>query len=86
MPRYQMEFDTVNGPVRHMVDIDDEERLDGVLDEILWELKEHGRFLKGNGEPQVSCNGKVLDFALPLQRQGVFPNDVLRVATLVLPA
>lgn len=84
MPRYQMEFDTVNGAVRHVVDIDDEERLEGVLDEILWELKEHGRYLKGNGEPQVSCNGRVLDFAVPLPRQQVQPNDVLRVTTIAV--
>ena len=84
MPKYQMVFDTVNGEVRHTVDIDNDERLEGTLDEILWELKERGKVLKGNGEPQVSCNGKVLDFGLPVSRQGVYPNDVLRVTTIAM--
>lgn len=82
MPKYQISFDTVNGEVRHWVDIDDDERLDRVLDEILWELKERGRYLKGKGEPQVkSNNDRILDFALPLKDQGVYPSDLLRVST-----
>jgi hypothetical protein len=82
MPKYQMIFDTVNGDVRHNVDIDNDERLEGTLDEILWELHQRGDDLKAGGEPQVSCNGKTLDFHLPLPRQGVAPNDVLRVTTI----
>jgi len=85
MPKYQMVFDTMRGEVRHTVDIDADERLEKTLDEILWELKsEKGGVLKGNGDPQVACNGKVLDLGLPLPRQGVYPNDVLRVTTIAI--
>jgi len=82
MPKYQMVLDTVKGEVRHTVDIDNDERLEKALDEILWDLKnERGEVLK-DGEPQVACNGKVLDLGAPLPRQGVYPHDVLRVSTI----
>lgn len=82
MPKYQFYFETVNGEIKYNVDIDDSEILDGVLDEILYELRERGDVLQGDGNPQVVWNGRSLDFALPLPNQGVRPNDVLRVSTI----
>ena len=82
MAKYQIYFDTVNGETRYNVDIDDEELLDVVLDEILFDLRERGDLLQGDGEPQVVWNGQSLDFATPLPAQGVRPNDVLRVSTV----
>jgi len=84
MPKYQVLFDTVRGEQKFNVDIDDTETLDGVLDEILFELKERGDYLKGEGQPQVVWNGASLDFARPLKEQGVRSNDILRVSTIVL--
>jgi hypothetical protein len=81
MPKYQV-FDTVKGETKYNVDIDDEELLDAVLDEILYDLRERGDLLKGDGDPQVVWNGQSLDFATPLPQQGVRANDVLRVSTL----
>jgi hypothetical protein len=77
-----MYFDTVNGETRYNVDIDENENLEGVLDEILYELRERGDVLKGDGEPQVIWNGQALDFSVPVIEQGVRPNDVLRVSTI----
>jgi hypothetical protein len=82
MPKYQVYFDTVKGETKYNVDIDDEELLDAVLDEILYDLRERGDLLKGDGDPQVVWNGQSLDFATPLPQQGVRANDVLRVSTL----
>ena len=82
MPKYQVYFDTINGETKFNVDIDDEEQLDMVLDEILYDLRERGNVLQGDGEPQVVWNGQTLDFATPLPNQGVRPNDVLRVSTV----
>jgi len=82
MPKYQMYFDTINGESKFNVDIDDEEVLDQVLDEILYDLRERGEILQGDGEPQVMWNGQFLDFASALPQQGVRPNDVLRVSTI----
>jgi hypothetical protein len=82
MPKYQMYFDTVNGETKYNVDIDEEEFLDGVLDEILFDLRERGDVLQGEGEPQVVWNGQSLDFSAALPAQGVRPNDVLRVSTV----
>jgi hypothetical protein len=82
MPKYQMYFDTVQGETRYNVDIDEEERLDDVLHEILYDLRDRGDVLQGEGEPQVVWNGRSLDFAAPLTQQGVRPNDVLRVSTI----
>jgi hypothetical protein len=89
MPKYQMYFDTINGGfdtanggTKYNVDIDDDELLDVVLDEILFDLRERGEVLKGDGEPQVVWNGQSLDFSAPLPQQGVHANDVLRVSTL----
>lgn len=84
MPKYQVLFDTVSGEQKFNVDIDDTETLDGVLDEILFELKERGNYLKGEGQPQVVWNGASLDFSRPLKDQGVQSNDILRVSTIVL--
>ena len=82
MPKYQMYFDTVNGETKYNVDIDERETLDMVLEEILFDLRERGAMLKGEGEPEVVWNGMSLDFAKPLDGQGVRANDVLRVSTI----
>jgi hypothetical protein len=82
MAKYQIYFDTVRGETRYNVDIDEEESLDQVLEEILYDLRERGDVLQGDGEPQVVWNGLALDFGAPLPQQGVRPNDVLRVSTV----
>lgn len=82
MPKYQMYFDTVSGEIKYNVDIDNNESLQDVLDEILFELRERGDMLHGDGDPQVVWNGTSLDFIMPLPDQGVRPNDVLRVSTI----
>jgi hypothetical protein len=82
MPKYQIYFDTINGETKYNVDIDDQELLDVVLDEILYDLRERGAVLKGDGDPQVIWNGRSLDFSAPLPIQGVRANDVLRVSTI----
>ncbi|MGO9241450.1 MAG: hypothetical protein ACLQBJ_11630 [Bryobacteraceae bacterium] len=82
MPKYQIYFDTIQGEIKFNVDIDEEETLDTTLDEILFDLRERGQVLKGDGEPQVVWNGQALDFSARLPAQGVRPNDVLRVSTV----
>lgn len=82
MPKYQVYFDTIRGETRYNVDIDETETLEEVLDEILYELRERGDLLQGDGEPQVVWNGQSLDFDAPIVQQGVRPNDVLRVCTI----
>ena len=82
MPKYQVYFDTMSGETKYNVDIDEGETLDMVLEEILFDLRERGNILKGEGEPEVVWNGRSLDFALPLTEQGVRPSDVLRVSTV----
>ena len=84
MPKYQIYFDTIKGETCYKVDIDDAEVLDGVVSEILYELRERGDVLQGDGEPQVVWNGNALDFARSLPEQGVRPNDVLRVSLIAL--
>ncbi len=84
MPKYQIIFDTVRAEQKFNVDIDDQETLDTTLDEILFELRERGDYLKGEGQPQVIWNGMSLDFSIPLPQQGVRGNDILRVSTIVL--
>jgi hypothetical protein len=82
VPKYQMYFDAVKGEMHYNVEIDEDEALESVLSEILYELRERGDMLKGQGEPQVVWNGRALDFAVSLPAQGVRPNDVLRVSTI----
>ena len=82
MPKYQVYFDTIMGESKYNVDIDDDEVLDQVLDEILYDLRERGEILLGDGDPQVVWNGQSLDFSQPLPQQGVRPNDVMRVSTI----
>ena len=82
MPKYQMYFDAVKGEMHYNVEIDEDEMLESVLSEILYELRERGDMLKGQGEPQVVWNGRALDFAASLPDQGVRPNDVLRVSVI----
>ncbi len=82
MPKYQMYFDTIQGETKYNVDIDEGEVLDDVLHEILYDLRERGDVLQGEGEPQVVWNGVALDFRRPLPEQGVRANDVLRVSTV----
>jgi hypothetical protein len=84
MPKYQMLFDTVRAEQKFNVDIDEQETLDTTLDEILFELRERGDYLKGEGQPQVIWNSLSLDFSVPLPEQGVRANDILRVSTIVL--
>lgn len=84
MPKYQMYFDTVSGETKYNVDIDENEALHQVLDEILFELRERGDLLQGDGDPQVVWNGTSLDFEASLPSQGVRPNDVLRVSTIAM--
>jgi hypothetical protein len=82
VPKYQVYFDTVSGETKFNVDIDEEENLNMVLEEILFDLRERGSMLKGDGEPEVIWDGKSLDFGIPLPLQGVRTNDVLRVSTV----
>jgi hypothetical protein len=82
MAKYQMYFDTVRGETKYHVDIDEDESLSVVLDEILFDLRERGDVLQGDGEPEVNWNSQSLDFSLTLPSQGVRPNDVLRVSTI----
>jgi len=82
MPKYQVYFDTIRGERRYNVDIDDTECLENVIPEILYELRERGDVLHGDGEPQIIWSGQALDFYRPLPEQGVRPNDVLRVSTM----
>lgn len=82
MPKYQMYFDTVQGETKYNVDVDEGETLDQVLHEILYDLRDRGDVLQGDGEPQVTWNSRALDFSTPLPAQGVRPNDVLRVSTI----
>ena len=82
MPKYQIYFETISGETKYSVDIDEGETLNMVLEEILFDLRERGNVLKGEGEPEVIWNGTSLDFAMPLTPQGVRPNDVLRVSTV----
>ncbi len=82
MPKYQVYFDTLSGETKYNVDIDEGETLDMVLEEILFDLRERGSILKGEGEPEVTWNGRSLDFAQSLTEQGVRPSDVLRVSTV----
>lgn len=84
MAKYQMYFDTVRGEVKYTVDIDEEETLGQTMDEILFDLRERGDVLQGDGEPEVVWSGKSLDFGGALPVQGVRPNDVLRVLTLAV--
>lgn len=84
MPKYQILFDTVRAEQKFNVDIDEQETLDSTLDEILFELRERGDYLKGEGQPQVVWNSISLDFSIPLPQQGVRGNDILRVSTIVL--
>jgi hypothetical protein len=84
MPKYQIYFETVSGETKYNVDIDESETLQDVLDEILYELRERGDVLMGDGEPQVIWAGTSLDFSAPVVSQGVKPNDVLRVSTIAV--
>ncbi|WP_446743871.1 hypothetical protein [Silvibacterium acidisoli] len=84
MPKYQIFFDTLRAERKFNVDVDENETLETTLDEILFELRERGDYLKGEGQPQVVWNGVSLDFGIPLGEQGVRPNDILRVSTIVL--
>lgn len=84
MPKYQMFFDTDAGEVYANVDIDDDEILDKVMPELLGQIeKDVGAVLKGwregVGEPICVWEGRELDQHIPLPRQRVRPNDVMRV-------
>jgi len=83
MPKYQVYFDTVSGEIRYNVDIDEEESLQNVLDEILFELGS-AQQAQRQRPPQVLWSGQAVDFGSPLPEQGIRPNDILRVSTIVL--
>jgi hypothetical protein len=82
MPKYQIYFDTVQGEMKFNVDIDEDEVLDVVLEEVLFDLRERGLVLQGDGDPQVVWNGTSLDFRVALPAQGVRANDIMRVSTV----
>jgi len=82
VPKYQIYFDTIQGETKYHIDADETETLSEVLDEILYDLRERGDVLQGDGEPQVVWNGTSLDFSVALPEQGVRPNDILRVSTI----
>ena len=82
MPKYQIYFDTIRGETKYNVDIDETEVLAEVLDEVLFDLRERGDVLQGDGEPQVVWDGMSLDFSQTLPGQGVRVNDILRVSTI----
>ena len=84
MPKYQIYFDTVEGEIRYNVDIDEDETMETVLEDVLHELEERGHRLKGEGEPQVIWSGQQIDALRPLPEQGVRPNDLLRVSTVLI--
>lgn len=84
MPKYQVYFDTIRGETRYNVDIDAHETLNDVIHEILYELRERGDVLQGEGEPQVVWSGQSLEMSAPLPEQGVRPNDVLRVSAIAI--
>jgi len=84
MPKYQVYFDTVEGEKKYDVDIDDHERLEDVLGDVIQELQENGHMLGGvsTGDLKVVWGGKEgreLDLSQTLPEQQVRPNDVLRV-------
>lgn len=89
MPKYQMIFDTKEGEAFFTVDIDQDESLDGVLTEILADLHDKGRILRGwqDGVGEVVCKweGRELRKTRPLPEQQVKPNDILRVGIAVPP-
>ena len=55
-----------------------------MLDEILYDLREKGQLLQGDGEQQLVWNCVALDFETPEAQQGVQPKDVLRVSTVAV--
>ena len=75
MPKYQMIFETKEGEAFFTVDIDHDESLDGVLTEILADLHDKGRILKGwqDGVGEVVCKweGRELRKNIPLPEQHV---------------
>lgn len=83
MPKYQIYFHTRASWVNFNVDIDEDETLGTVLPDILHDLEEHGHVLKGSeegrGEVFVTWEGHELDKEVSLPRQGVRPNDTLKV-------
>jgi hypothetical protein len=84
MAQYQMYFSTQRGWTNFNVDIDEDEALQSVLPDVLRELEENGHVLKswqdGSGDLVVTWEGRELDLREALPRQGLRPNEVLRVA------
>ena len=83
MAKYQVYFDTQAGWVNFRVDVDEDETLDTVLPDILYDLEQNGFLLQGSregsGDISVTWEGRELDQQRPLPRQGVKPNDNLRI-------
>jgi hypothetical protein len=84
MAQYQMYFGTQAGWTKFEVDINEDETLQSVLPDVLCELEESGHVLKGwqkgSGDLVVTWEGRELDLGEALPRQGLRPNEVLRVA------
>ena len=87
MAKYQVYFDTQAGWVNFRVDIDEDETLATVLPDILYDLEQNGFILEGSregsGDISVTWEGRELDQRRPLPRQGVKPNDNLRIAVKI---
>ena len=91
MPKYQMYFNTQAGWRDFNVDLDEHESLETVLQDILHDLKEKGYVLEGGGQEGmgnilVTWEGRELDMKRSLPRQGVKPNDILRVSVVEEPS
>ncbi len=84
MAKYQVYFDTQAGWKDFRVDIDEDEALDTVLPDILYDLEQSGFTLEGSregsGDISVTWEGRELDQRRPLPLQGVKPNDNLRIS------
>jgi len=59
MAKYQIYFDTITGETKYNVDIDEEEMLETVLDEILYDLRERGEILRGMGSRKWCGTGSL---------------------------
>ena len=85
-----MYFNTQAGWKDFNVDLDEHESLETVLQDILHDLKEKGYVLEGGqegmGNVLVTWEGRELDLRRSLPRQGVKPNDILRVTIVEEPS
>ena len=61
MAKYIFNFDAVGSEVSYNVNINDDETLDTIIDEIIFELRERGDTLRGEGEILLTHEGRKLD-------------------------